>query len=64
MFAFPLFLASESTVSWADTAGVLAWLTGIPGLVCSYIAWALYLPLGLKALREGRADRAALAAGT
>jgi cardiolipin synthase len=57
MVAFPLFLASESTLGWADTAGVLAWVAGIPGLVFSYVAWALYLPLGLKALREGREDR-------
>jgi len=63
MFAFPLFLASESTMGWADTGRVFAWVTAIPGLTFSYIAWALYLPLGLKALREGRADRAAAAAG-
>lgn len=59
MAAFPLFLASESTLSWADAAGVAAWVTGIPGLVLSYVSWALYLPLGLKALALGRADRAA-----
>jgi cardiolipin synthase len=59
MFAFPMFLASESTIGWADTAGVLAWLSGIPGLVLSYVSWAMYLPLGLKALADGRADRAA-----
>ncbi|QXC61992.1 CDP-alcohol phosphatidyltransferase family protein [Aquihabitans sp. G128] len=59
MFAFPLFLASESTMGWADTGRVFAWVTGIPGLAFSYVAWALYLPLGIKALREGRADRAA-----
>ena len=58
MFAFPLFLASESTLGWADTARIFAWVTGIPGLVFSYVAWALYLPLGLDALRRGRADRA------
>lgn len=62
MIAFPLFLASNSTVSWADTAEVLAWATGIPGLVLSYVSWAMYAPLGLRALREGRADRAAAAA--
>lgn len=62
MFAFPLFLASESTIGWADTARVVAWVTGIPGLVFSYVAWGLYLPLGLRALRDGRADRAAAAA--
>lgn len=59
MMAFPFFLLSESTVSWADAAHVMAWLTAVPGLVCSYVSWAMYLPIGLRALREGRADRAA-----
>ena len=35
MFAFPLFLASESTLGWADQAETLAWVAGIPGLVLS-----------------------------
>ena len=39
MIAFPLFLAAESTVGWADPAETLAWLAGIPGLVlCWYSA--------------------------
>ena len=59
MVAFPLFLAGESDLSWADQAHVAAWVWGIPGLVLSYIAWAMYAPLGMRALREGRADRAA-----
>jgi cardiolipin synthase len=58
MIAFPLFLASHSDLSWADQAGVAAWIAGVPGLVLSYVSWALYLPLGLKALADGRADRA------
>jgi cardiolipin synthase len=62
MMAFPLFLASHSDLSWADTAGVLAWLTGIPGLVLSLYAAALYVPLARTALAEGRADQRA--AGT
>lgn len=62
MFAFPMFLASDSTIGWADTARVIAWVTAIPGLTFSYIAWALYLPMGMKALGEGRADRAAVSA--
>lgn len=59
MVAFPLFLVSESTVGWADAAHVAAWAWGIPGLFFSYISWAMYLPLGLRALAEGRAARAA-----
>jgi cardiolipin synthase len=61
MMAFPFFLASHSTLGWHDTARVLAWVTGIPGLVLSYIAWGLYVPIGLRALREGRAARAGAA---
>lgn len=59
MVAFPLFLISESTVGWADGARTAAWIWGIPGLFFSYVSWAMYLPLGLRALSEGRADRAA-----
>jgi cardiolipin synthase (CMP-forming) len=61
MIAFPLFLASHSTLGWADTAGVLAWLAGIPGLVLSLYAAALYVPLARQALSEGRADKRAAA---
>jgi cardiolipin synthase len=57
MVAFPLFLASHSTLGWADLAGVLAWATGIPGLALSLYAAVLYVPLARRALAEGRADR-------
>ena len=57
MGAFPFFLAGASTIGWASLALVLAWGFGIPGLVLSYYAAALYVPLGLEALREGRAAR-------
>jgi cardiolipin synthase len=55
MIAFPLFLASHSDLSWADTAGVLAWIAGIPGLAFSLYAAVLYVPIARRALREGRA---------
>jgi cardiolipin synthase (CMP-forming) len=55
MIAFPLFLASNTDLSWADTAGVLAWVAGIPGLALSLYAAALYVPMARRALREGRA---------
>lgn len=58
MFAFPLFLGGASTVAFAPTLEALAWVAGIPGLVLSYYAAVLYVPIGLRALREGRADRA------
>jgi cardiolipin synthase len=55
MIAFPLFLASHSDLSWADTAGGLAWIAGIPGLALSLYAAVLYVPIARRALREGRA---------
>jgi cardiolipin synthase (CMP-forming) len=54
MVAFPLFLASHSTLGWADLAGVLAWMAGIPGLVLSLYSAALYVPIARQALAEGR----------
>jgi cardiolipin synthase len=59
MVAFPLFLLSHSDARWADLAGFLAWCWVLPGLVLAYVALGLYVPLGLTALREGRADREA-----
>jgi cardiolipin synthase (CMP-forming) len=62
MIAFPLFLAAESTLGWADLAGTLAWLAGIPGLVLSWYSAALYVPMARNALADGRADNGAAAA--
>ncbi|HEY5888883.1 MAG TPA: CDP-alcohol phosphatidyltransferase family protein [Acidimicrobiales bacterium] len=61
MFAFPLFLwanAGDDTVN--DLAYWAAWGFVIPGLILGYIALAQYIPLGLQALRDGRAARAEL----
>jgi cardiolipin synthase len=52
MIAFPLFLASESTVGWHEAAGTVAVLVGIPGLVLSWYSAALYVPLARRALRD------------
>ena len=54
MFAFPFFLAAESTVGWRDTAWILAWISAIPGLLLSWYAAALYVPIARRALAEGR----------
>jgi cardiolipin synthase len=62
MFAFPLFLASHSEVSWAEYADEMAWFTGIPGLMLSLYAAARYVPLARQALSEGRANRTGSAA--
>lgn len=57
--AFPCFIMGASTVSIADFWTVVAWGFAIPGLVLSYWAAVLYIPIGREALREGRAARAA-----
>lgn len=54
MVAFPLFLTSHSTAGWADTAGILAWLTVIPGLALGWYAAITYVPMARRALAEGR----------
>jgi cardiolipin synthase len=56
MIAFPLFLAAESTLGWADQAETLAWIAGAPGLVLSWWAAALYVPMARAALDAGRRD--------
>ena len=57
MFAFPAFVAGASTFWWAPIADGLAWVFVLPGLACSYWAAAMYVPIGRRALREGRAAR-------
>lgn len=63
MTAFPAFLAAADTSVQGTTAEtvflVIAWGSGLPGLVCSLIAFAGYLREGPVALREGREMRAA-----
>ena len=54
MIAFPLFLAAESTLGWADQAETFAWIAGIPGLAFSWYAAALYVPMARTAMRDGR----------
>jgi cardiolipin synthase len=56
MFAFPLFLWGSGS-NGNDVAWVLGWLSGIPALLLSLYAAVLYVPAGLKALREGRGAR-------
>jgi cardiolipin synthase len=59
MFAFPFFLLGNVDDGPGSTFGTWAgWACAIPGLVLGYIALAHYVPLGLAALREGRAARA------
>lgn len=57
MFAFPAFIAGASTFWWAPIGRSLAWLFVVPGLFFSYCAAFLYVPIGRRALAEGRAAR-------
>jgi len=59
MGAFPAFLVGASDHDTADGFRALAWAVGVPGLVLAYWSALLYVPLGRKALAEGRAARGA-----
>jgi len=61
MFAFPLFLGSHSTLSYAPLCGFLAWVAGLPALALSWYAALLYIPLAREALHQGRRARNAAA---
>jgi len=54
MFAFPCFLAGESTLPGSGGFEIAGWLFGLPGLVISWWAGVRYIPAALEALREGR----------
>ena len=59
MFAFPGFLwlsAISPSTGYYDALEVATWVCAIVGLVLSYYAAAMYVPLARQALREGRAD--------
>ena len=57
MFAFPGFLWASTSWPLQSTFEALAWICAIPALLASYYAAALYVPLGLRALHDGRAPR-------
>ncbi len=53
MFAFPMFLGAESTLSYAPVLAVTAWICAVPGLFYGYYSLAFqYLP----AFRESRLE--------
>jgi cardiolipin synthase (CMP-forming) len=65
MFALPLFVlvaALDDGVA-RDIIEVITWLFTIGGLILSYYAAALYIPMARQALREGRAAREAVGQG-
>jgi cardiolipin synthase len=50
MIAFPLFLLGDGH----GLAHAVAWVVSVAGLLAGWYAFALYIPQGLQALREGR----------
>lgn len=61
MVAFPAFLASADPGLAGRLASTMlltiAWFAAIPGLILSLIAFAGYLPEGIRAIREGREQK-------
>ena len=59
MFALPMFLWLDHTDPGVghDVLAVITWTFTIGGLILSYYAAALYIPLARVALRDGRAAR-------
>ncbi len=58
MTAVPLLLLGTSTHVTADAAWLGGWFLGIPGLVMSYVVGVIYIPVVLRNVRLGRAERA------
>lgn len=61
MFALPLFVlvAELDPSATRDVIEVITWLFTIGGLILSYYAAAVYIPMARAALRDGRAAREA-----
>ncbi len=58
LFAFPFFLAGgDQQLGWRDTATMVGWVFAVPGILLSWYALALYVPIAIRALREGRQAR-------
>lgn len=57
MFAYPTFLLAYGGASWQAPITVIAYVTGVTGLVLAWIAAGSYVAPARKALREGRAAR-------
>ena len=53
LFAFPFFLAGgDEQLGWRETATTLGWVFAVPGILLSWYALVLYVPIALQALRE------------
>jgi hypothetical protein len=58
MFSYPAFLLSHGTARWQVPIQVVAWATGLIGLVLAWIAAGSYVPVARRALAEGRSAHA------
>ena len=56
-FAYPFLLAGASEIGIAAAFRVAGWVCAVPSLIYSYLSAAQYVPLGLDALRSGRAAK-------
>jgi cardiolipin synthase (CMP-forming) len=59
MFAYPTFLLAYGGAGWQAPITVIAYVTGITGLVLAWIAAWSYIGPARQALRDGRAARRA-----
>jgi len=57
MFAYPTFLLAYGDAAWQEPFKVIAWVTGIVGLVLAWYAAGSYIGPAREALRKGRAAR-------
>ena len=57
LFAVPSFLAGESSISISEFFAVFAYVTGVPGLLISWFAAFMYIPLASEALKEIRENK-------
>jgi cardiolipin synthase len=57
MFSYPAFLLGYGTAGWQEPVRIVAWITGITGLVLAWIAAGSYIPVARRALVEGRRAR-------
>ena len=57
MMSFPLFLGGSSDMQGHELLTLAGWLTGIPGLVLSYYAGIMYVPIMRRAWAEHQAEQ-------
>lgn len=57
MTSVPLLLLGASSHVTADAARVAGWVLGIPGIAMSYLVGMWYVPVVIRNVRAGRAER-------